>query len=218
MERLLDEVSFHAARRTGDTIAIDAALRRRAPRGHRRGRQPVAVHPLSGAKVRSRRSHDGLRRRCSSESSASSCRSSASIALGWLYARRVKPDMTWVNRISMNVLAPALIFSALASKDFDVAREPAADRRQHRRRARLRTARVAVRAADARGRADVRAADDVQQLRQHGAAAGCAGVRHRRLLADGRVVHDLQPAAVHARRAGSSTTTRASAACCATRW
>jgi hypothetical protein len=42
------------------------------------------------------------------------------IALGWLYARRAKPDMGWVNRISMNVLAPALIFSALASKDFDV--------------------------------------------------------------------------------------------------
>jgi len=42
------------------------------------------------------------------------------VALGWLFARRVKPDMTFVNRISMNVLAPALIFSALASKDFDV--------------------------------------------------------------------------------------------------
>jgi len=43
------------------------------------------------------------------------------IALGWLYARRVKPDMAAVNRISMTVLAPALVFSALASKDFDVA-------------------------------------------------------------------------------------------------
>jgi len=43
------------------------------------------------------------------------------IALGWLYARRVKPDMSVVNRISMNVLAPALVFSALSSKDFDVA-------------------------------------------------------------------------------------------------
>ena len=42
------------------------------------------------------------------------------IALGWLYGRRAKPDMQWVNRISMNVLAPALIFSALASKEFDV--------------------------------------------------------------------------------------------------
>ena len=43
------------------------------------------------------------------------------ILLGYLYARRVKPDMTMVNRISMNVLAPALVFSALASKEFDVA-------------------------------------------------------------------------------------------------
>jgi predicted permease len=43
------------------------------------------------------------------------------IALGWLYAWRVKPDMAVTNRISMNVLAPALVFSALASKDFDVA-------------------------------------------------------------------------------------------------
>ena len=43
------------------------------------------------------------------------------IALGYLYAKRSKPDMTWVNRINLNVLAPALIFSALASKDFDLA-------------------------------------------------------------------------------------------------
>jgi malate permease and related proteins len=42
------------------------------------------------------------------------------IVLGWLYAWRVKPDMAQVNRISMNVLAPALVFSALASKSFDV--------------------------------------------------------------------------------------------------
>jgi predicted permease len=42
------------------------------------------------------------------------------VALGYAYAWRVKPDMTMVNRISMNVLAPALIFSALASKEFDV--------------------------------------------------------------------------------------------------
>jgi predicted permease len=40
--------------------------------------------------------------------------------LGYAYARRVKPDMTWVNRISMQILAPALVFSALASKSFDV--------------------------------------------------------------------------------------------------
>ncbi len=43
------------------------------------------------------------------------------IALGYVYARRAKPDMTWVNRINLNVLAPALIFSALAGKDFDLA-------------------------------------------------------------------------------------------------
>jgi predicted permease len=42
------------------------------------------------------------------------------ILLGYLYARREKPDMTWVNRLNVNVLAPALIFSALASKDFDL--------------------------------------------------------------------------------------------------
>lgn len=43
------------------------------------------------------------------------------IALGFVYARKTKPDMTWVNRINMNVLAPALIFTALSSKDFDLA-------------------------------------------------------------------------------------------------
>jgi predicted permease len=45
----------------------------------------------------------------------------AVIAVGWFWGRRAKPDMSVVNRVSMNVLAPALIFSALASKDFDVA-------------------------------------------------------------------------------------------------
>jgi malate permease and related proteins len=43
------------------------------------------------------------------------------ILLGYLFARRVKPDMAMVNRISMTILAPALIFAALAGKDFDVA-------------------------------------------------------------------------------------------------
>ena len=43
------------------------------------------------------------------------------IGLGWAYARRAKPDMSWVNRINMNVLAPALIFTALAGKEFDLA-------------------------------------------------------------------------------------------------
>jgi predicted permease len=43
------------------------------------------------------------------------------IALGFGFARRARPDMTWVNRINVNVLAPALIFTALAGKDFDLA-------------------------------------------------------------------------------------------------
>ena len=34
----------------------------------------------------------------------------AIIALGWFYAWRTKPDMAETNRISVNVLAPALIF------------------------------------------------------------------------------------------------------------
>ena len=42
------------------------------------------------------------------------------IVVGYAYARRVKPDMTQVNRLSMTILAPALVFSALASKEFDV--------------------------------------------------------------------------------------------------
>jgi predicted permease len=42
------------------------------------------------------------------------------VIVGFGYARHVKPDMTWVNRVSMQVLAPALVFSALASKSFDV--------------------------------------------------------------------------------------------------
>lgn len=43
------------------------------------------------------------------------------VALGWAWARRTKPDMAWVNRLNMTVLAPALIFTALAGKDFDLA-------------------------------------------------------------------------------------------------
>jgi len=42
------------------------------------------------------------------------------ILVGYFFARRVRPDMAMVNRISMTILAPALIFSALASKEFDV--------------------------------------------------------------------------------------------------
>ena len=45
----------------------------------------------------------------------------AVVALGWLYARRHAPDMATANRLSMDVFAPALIFSALASRDFSIA-------------------------------------------------------------------------------------------------
>jgi predicted permease len=48
------------------------------------------------------------------------------IAVGYGYARlrgdRAKEDMAAVNRFSMEVLCPLLIFSALAGRDFDVAR------------------------------------------------------------------------------------------------
>ena len=46
--------------------------------------------------------------------------------------------------MSMTILAPALMFSALASKDFDIARQRAADAGQRRRRAGLGPSRVAV--------------------------------------------------------------------------
>ncbi|MGV8891924.1 MAG: AEC family transporter [Burkholderiaceae bacterium] len=48
-----------------------------------------------------------------------------SIAIGFVYGRfrgaAVKSDMVAVNRISMDVLAPLLVFTALAAKDFDLA-------------------------------------------------------------------------------------------------
>jgi predicted permease len=42
------------------------------------------------------------------------------IGVGWLYARRHAPDMSAINRINMDLFAPALIFSALASRDFSI--------------------------------------------------------------------------------------------------
>jgi predicted permease len=48
----------------------------------------------------------------------------AIIAIGYVYARLrgdvIKTDMSAVNRVSMDVLCPLLVFTALASKDFDV--------------------------------------------------------------------------------------------------
>ena len=47
------------------------------------------------------------------------------VAFGYVYARlrgdTVRMDMTAVNRVSMDVLCPMLVFSALVGKDFDLA-------------------------------------------------------------------------------------------------
>jgi predicted permease len=43
------------------------------------------------------------------------------VAIGYLYARRKAPDMSAFNRIALDVLAPLLVYSALAAKDFHIA-------------------------------------------------------------------------------------------------
>lgn len=40
------------------------------------------------------------------------------VAIGYFYARRNAPDMTVFNRIALDVLAPVLVYSALAARDF----------------------------------------------------------------------------------------------------
>lgn len=40
------------------------------------------------------------------------------VGIGYFYARRNAPDMTVFNRIALDVLAPVLVYSALASRDF----------------------------------------------------------------------------------------------------
>ncbi len=40
------------------------------------------------------------------------------VAVGYWYGRRERPDLTAFNRVALDVLAPVLIYSALASKDF----------------------------------------------------------------------------------------------------
>jgi len=40
------------------------------------------------------------------------------VAVGFFYGRRAAPDLTSFNRITLDVLAPALVYSALADKDF----------------------------------------------------------------------------------------------------
>jgi predicted permease len=41
-------------------------------------------------------------------------------ALGYAYARLRKPDMTWINRLSTDLLLPLLIYTSMASKAFDI--------------------------------------------------------------------------------------------------
>ena len=43
------------------------------------------------------------------------------VAVGYAYARRQVPDMGTFNRIALDVLAPVLVYSALASRDFVIA-------------------------------------------------------------------------------------------------
>ena len=43
------------------------------------------------------------------------------VAIGYGYARRAPPDLSAFNRIALDVLAPVLVYSALASKDFRIA-------------------------------------------------------------------------------------------------
>ena len=41
-------------------------------------------------------------------------------AMGYAYGRFRKPDMTWINRLSTDLLYPMLIFTAMASRDFHI--------------------------------------------------------------------------------------------------
>ena len=40
------------------------------------------------------------------------------VAIGFFYGRRTRPDLASFNRIVLDVLAPALVYTALAAKDF----------------------------------------------------------------------------------------------------
>lgn len=45
----------------------------------------------------------------------------AIVGIGWWYGRVKRPDLQFTNQISMDVLVPMLVFSALASRSFDFA-------------------------------------------------------------------------------------------------
>lgn len=44
----------------------------------------------------------------------------AIVAVGYAYARVKKPDMAFANQLNMDIFVPALVFAALAGKDFDL--------------------------------------------------------------------------------------------------
>jgi len=44
----------------------------------------------------------------------------AIVGVGYAYARVKKPDMAFANQLNMDVFVPALVFAALASRDFDL--------------------------------------------------------------------------------------------------
>src|SRR6056297_3139380 len=46
----------------------------------------------------------------------------AIVAVGFLYGRRHKPEMSVANRLNMDIFVPALILGAMASKAFEPAR------------------------------------------------------------------------------------------------
>lgn len=43
------------------------------------------------------------------------------VAIGYGYARRHRPDLSALNRVTLDVMAPVLVYSALASRDFQIA-------------------------------------------------------------------------------------------------
>lgn len=44
----------------------------------------------------------------------------AIVAVGYAYARYKKPDMAFANQLNMDIFVPALVFAALASRDFNL--------------------------------------------------------------------------------------------------
>ena len=44
----------------------------------------------------------------------------AIVGVGYFYARYKKPDMAFANQLNMDVFVPALVFAALASRDFNL--------------------------------------------------------------------------------------------------